>query len=427
MKMKVIIETQKPKEEIKDLFGLFFEDLNHAADGGLYAELIQNRSFEFDPIDNKNYHSLTAWEKIEKEGELSFYIETENPVSGKNPHYLVMEVTKPGKEVGVKNLGFGAGIPLKEREGYYFTCYAKNEKEASGVIKVSLCSKSGEIYCENIFSLTKDWKKYEVEYLSPVTDYEARLAITIEEAEKVALDFVSLFPKDTYKGRRNGVRKDIALLLEDMKPKFMRFPGGCLVHDGSLSSADRDSMYRWKNTIGPLEHRPATRNNWGYNQTLGLGYYELFQLCEDIGAKPLPVMAAGYDPHHKRAVPMEEMQEWIDDALDLIEFANGEADTKWGSIRASMGHAAPFGMEYLGIGNEEVGEEFFPRFEVIYRAVREKYPDIQLIGTSGPFAVGTAYDRGWESAIENKVDLVDGFLPITIDMIHLNVKNPKYS
>ncbi|WP_339310965.1 hypothetical protein [Paenibacillus sp. FSL M7-0896] len=173
---------------------------------------------------------------------------------------------------------------------------------------------------------------------------------------------VSLFPSQTYRNRPNGLREDIAILLADLKPKFMRFPGGCLIHDGSLNPDDRDSMYRWKKTIGDVTERPARRNNWQYNQTLDLGYYEYFLFCEDIGAKPIPVLPAGYDPHHKWSAPFNELQPWIDDALDLIEFANGEASTPWGALRVQLGHPEPFNMEYIGIGNEEVGEPFFERY-----------------------------------------------------------------
>ena len=192
-----------------------------------------------------------------------------------------------------------------------------------------------------------------------------------------------------------------------MHPKFMRFPGGCLVHDGALDPDARDAQYRWKNTVGPIEERPARRSNWGYHQTLGLGFYEYFQLCEDIGAKPLPVISPGYDPHHGRAAEPDEMQYFIDEALDLIEFANGEPSTKWGGLRAQLGHPEPFGMEYLGIGNEEVGEGFFERYKIVADAVRARYPEIKLIGTAGPFAAGGEYERGWRHAREDGADFVD--------------------
>jgi hypothetical protein len=405
--MKIIVDAMKKGDSLGDLFGIFFEDLNHAADGGLYAELIQNRSFEFAPIDNPDYHGLTAWEKIEKDGEARLLIETGNPISNKNPHYLAVDVIFPGKDIGVQNVGFNKGVPLKAGETYYFTCYAKREQNLDMPICISLRSSEGEIYTSQELLITQEWREYELELTAPCTDTSARLVLTIQGRGKVYFDFVSLFPKDTYKGRRNGMRRDIAEKLAELKPKFMRFPGGCLVHDGSLDSNVRDSQYRWKNTIGPLKDRPARRSNWGYNQTLGLGFYEYFLFCDDIGAKPVPVLPAGYDPHHHRAAPLDMLQPWIDDALDLIEFANGDSSTTWGKKRIELGHEAPFNLEYIGIGNEEVGAQFFERYAIIHKAVKDKYPEIKVINTSGPFAAGGEYDRGWESARENGSDLVD--------------------
>lgn len=234
----------------------------------------------------------------------------------------------------------------------------------------------------------------------------ARLVLTAG-AGTLYLDMVSLYPQEPYKNRPNGMRKDIAELLAAMKPKFMRFPGGCLVHDGSVNLDDRDSMYRWKNTLGALEERSSRRNNWRYNQTMGIGYYEYFLFCEDIGAKPLPVVPAGYNPHRRAVVALEDLQPWIDDALDLIEFANGGTSTPWGAKRAELGHPAPFNLEYLAIGNEEVGEDFFERYPYFHKAIKEKYPNIKLINSSGPCAAGSEYDRGWQSARENHSDYVD--------------------
>ncbi len=405
--MKIIVDAMKKGDILGDLFGIFFEDLNHAADGGLYAELVQNRSFEFAPIDNSSYHGLTAWEKIEEDGEARLLIETGNPVSNKNPHYLAVDVIVPGKNVGVQNVGFNTGIPLKRGEAYYFTCYAKREQDLGEPVCISLRSSKGERYTSGKLFISQEWRKYELEFTAPCTDTGARLALTVQGRGKVYFDFVSLFPKDTFMGRQNGMRRDIAEKLAELKPKFMRFPGGCLVHDGSLDANVRDSQYRWKNTIGPLEERPARRSGWGYNQTLGLGFYEYFLFCEDIGAKPVPVLPAGYDPHHHRAAPLDQLQPWIEDALDLIEFANGDGSTAWGKKRIELGHEASFHLEYIGIGNEEVGEQFFERYAIIHKAVKEKYPGIKVINTSGPFAAGGEYDRGWESARENGSDLVD--------------------
>lgn len=401
------IDTVHPKEPLGDLFGIFFEDINHAADGGLYAEMVQNRSFEFDQIDNPQYHPLYAWEKVEEGARVQLQIETAQPYHANSPHYLVME-TKGNGRAGIANLGFGDGFYLEKGETYLFTCYARTLNEQECLLSVSVEEEGADCCAPASFPVRgTEWKKYELRLTAERTTAAGRLLLTLSEAGRLALDYISLFPEKTFLGRKNGLRRDIAQLLCDMKPKFMRFPGGCLVHDGSLNPSDRDSMYRWKNTLGEPENRPARRSNWGYNQTLGLGYYEYFQFCEDIGAKPLPVLPGGYDPHHQRMVPLNEMGPWIQDALDLIEFANGGADTEWGALRASLGHPAPFGLEYLGVGNEEVGDAFFERYALIRRAVREKYPEIRLINTASPFAAGTEYERGWRSARENGSDLID--------------------
>ncbi|GIN70679.1 hypothetical protein J14TS2_11540 [Bacillus sp. J14TS2] len=183
---------------------------------------------------------------------------------------------------------------------------------------------------------------------------------------------------------------------------------------------DRDSMYRWKNTVGPIEHRPSRRNSWGYNQSLGLGFFEYFLLCEDLGAKPIPVLPGGFDPHHQRAVPFERMDEWVQDALDLVEFATGPIDTKWGALRAEMGHRKPFNLEYIAIGNEEVGQPFFDRYVYFHKALREKHPEIRIINSAGPFAAGSEYERGWDSAREHGSDIVDEHYYQTTDWLLAN-------
>ena len=405
--MQVKINTRAEKADMQDLFGIFFEDLNHAADGGLYAELIQNRAFEFCSVDNPDYHGLTAWEKIEKGGKTELHVEKEHGLFPENPHYLVMEILEEGEDIGVCNHGFGPGIFYEKGAYYDFSCYARKERGDCDKLVVSLRSGTGEIYTSQTIDITEKWEKYQLTFKVPCDDRQGRLAVTAKGSGCVELDFVSLFPVHTYKNRKNGLRRDLAQLLEEMHPRFLRFPGGCLVHGGSLHAGDRDSLYRWKNTIGPVENRPACRNNWGYNQTMGLGYYEYFLLCEDLGAKPVPVLPGGYDPHTHEAAVGDELKDYVQDALDLIEFANGDAESYWGSRRAAMGHPEPFHMEYIGIGNEEVGEPFFERYPLFHRAVREKYPEIKIIGTSGPFAAGKEYDRGWQSAREEGADLVD--------------------
>lgn len=405
--MKITVNTRDKKEAMGDLYGIFFEDLNHAADGGLYAELVQNRSFEFDPVDNKEYHGLTAWETLQGGGKVSARVLTGGAVSGKNPHYLALDIQEEGDDTGIWNTGFSGGMPFERGRQYYFTCYGKREQDLDKAVKISLRSADGKVYAEHRLYFGCQWEKHELVFTAPETDYSGRLALTAEGRGKVYLDFVSLFPGDTYKGRKGGLRRDLAEMLENLHPRFMRFPGGCLVHDGALDSEARDSQYRWKNSVGRPEERPARRNNWNYNQTLGLGYFEYFQFCEDIGAEPLPVVPAGYDPHHKRHAPLEELAPFIEDVLDLIEFANGSAESGWGKRRAELGHPAPFGLKYVGIGNEEVGAAFFERSDILQQAVREKYPEIKIVNTAGPFAAGGEFERGWENARKVKSDLVD--------------------
>lgn len=415
--------------ELGDLFGIFFEDLNHAADGGLYGELVRNRSFEFDPIDNRTYHALTAWEKVERGGgKAEVSIHTDAPLSSKNPHYAVIEVAEGGSGVGLMNLGYNSGIPLQAGEQYSFSMFAKrnhngdNQGKEADVVQIIVETPEGETLAEAAITVSgNEWTRYEATLTAKASSHSGRLLILTKDAGSLALDHISLFPQATFNNRPNGMRQDIAQLLQELKPKFMRFPGGCLIHDGSLNADDRNSMYRWKNTIGPLHERPARRSNWGYNQTLGLGYYEYFQFCEDIGAKPIPVLPAGYDPHHKRIVPLDELGPWIDDALDLIEFANGGVDTVWGAKRAGLGHPEPFGMEYIAIGNEEVGEPFFERYAYFHKAIKERYPEMKIINSSGPFPAGGEYERGWTSARENGSDYVDEHYYVSPEWMLANV------
>lgn len=416
---KITVYEDEVTKELKDLFGIFFEDINHAADGGLYAELVQNRSFEFAPIDNKEYNSLTAWEKSDN---AKWSVECESSLNEENTHYLC---AGGGADDYIRNLGFNTGIYIEKDKQYVFSVYAAlasdnaeacaDDIDKKGIpdaekAKLIIAVKDDE---GNVFAKSKvvvdsySWKKYDAVLTACESTQKGRLYIIFTGNAYVKLDMVSLFPKDTFKNRKNGLRRDIAEALADMKPRFMRFPGGCLTHDGSLDDHARNSMYRWKRTIGDVEKRPAWRNNWGYNQTLGLGYYEYFCFCEDIGAKPLPVLPGGFNPHKGEGVPIEEIGAWVDDALDLIEFANGDATTKWGSIRAGLGHEKPFGLEYIGIGNEEIGEGFFERYPYFHEAIRKKYPSIRIINTAGPFAVGEGYDAGWTSAKKYGSDFID--------------------
>lgn len=407
---KITVRPDRVTGQLGDLYGIFFEDLNHAADGGLYAEMVQNRSFEFCAVDNPSYHPLMAWEKIEKKySRMQWWIQDSHPYSRRNPHYLVCEIFETGMGAGVRNTGFTPGMYLQKGEKYRFSCLAATDGRGELPLRIVLENDEGRNLgqADIVVSNGTVWNHYEAEITAQETTTAGNLSIYIEAVGRLYLDMVSLFPQKTFMQQRNGLRADIATLLADLKPRFMRFPGGCLVHDGSINVEDRDSLYRWKNTIGVLEERPARRNNWGYNQTLGLGYYEYFCFCEEIGAKPLPVLPAGYDPHHQRKVPFDQLDEWIQEALDLISFANDDASAQWGRIRCELGHPEPFGLEYIGIGNEEVGEGFFERYPYFHKAIKEKYPDIQIIASSGPFAAGGEYEKGWNCARRNHADLVD--------------------
>lgn len=388
-------------KELGNLYGLFFEDLNHAADGGLYAEMVQNRSFEYCEVDRKEYHALTAWEKA---GVIDWEVRTERPMHAEKPHYLHVEA-KPGGSV--RNKGYNTGFFVETGKWYDFSMYAGGI-DGNIHVRVTVESEKGFVCAEDFIEISgKDWKKYELQMKASRTTTCGRLVLNFETGGACNLDMISFFPQDTFLGKKGGMRKDIAVALQEMHPKFVRFPGGCLVHDGSLNDHDRNSMYRWKRTLGKVEERPTWRNNWGYNQSLGLGYYEYFCFCEEIGAEPVPILPGGFNPHKGIGVPLEEIGKWVDDALDLIEFANGGCDTVWGKIRKDLGHEMPFHLKYIGIGNEEVGDGFFERYPYFHNAIREKYPDIKIINTAGPFAVGESYETGWHSAKKYGSDLVD--------------------
>ncbi len=417
-----MVQAQVPPGNAKkispDLFGLFFEDINYAADGGLYAELVQNRSFEYNPTERKEWHPLYNWDYFTSGysyGNLN--IETSQPVHPNNPHYTVLEaeyIYQQDGSVGIKNQGFD-GIVVKAGNLYQFSVFAKQLSIEPVTLKISLQNRKGEVLTEQNLTVSSiQWGK-QTAVLQPSADYDtASLVIALVSKGKIALDVVSLFPEKTFKKRPNGMRADLAQLLADMKPAFIRFPGGCLVHGDGLGN-----MYRWKNTIGPLEQRVEQRNIWGYHQTGGLGYYEYFQFCEDIGAKPLPVLPAAVSCQNsggtwriggtgQRALPLEDMQDYIQEVLDLIEWANGPVNSTWGSKRAAAGHPATFNLQYIGIGNEEkITPEFEQRFKLVHDAVKARYPEITVIGTSGPFHSGEDFDKGWAFAKNQQVKVVD--------------------
>ena len=407
---ELTLYPEKSKEISDMLIGAFFEDINYAADGGLYAELIQNRGFEYDLSDKQGRdNSWTHKKSWFFEGKGSFEIDTLSPIHKNNKHFAVVEV----KEVGavLMNEGFDA-IPVVKGQKYNFSVFAKRFNEDKSGFKVSLIDAEGNVIGESsVKKLSADWKKYETVITAAHTVDNASIQIQPYRVGKYALDMVSLFPQNTFMGRKNGLRKDLAQVIADIKPRFVRFPGGCVTHGNGI-----DNIYHWKNTIGPLEARKPQRNIWNYHQSMGLGYFEYFQFCEDIDAEPVPVVAAGVPCQNSSigghgqqgGIPMCEMGDYVQEVLDLIEWANGDKNTKWGKIRAEAGHPKPFNLKYIGIGNEDLITDIFAeRFTMIYNAVQEKYPEITVIGTVGPFYMGTDYVEGWKLATELKVPMVD--------------------
>ncbi len=421
VKADICVKADEAKPISDHLIGIFFEDINYAADGGLYAELVQNRDFEYAPTDrgnDQNWNSTYSWSVRGENGKLS--IATENPIHPNNSHYAVFEVNMPA-EVSLVNSGFD-GIAVKKGEKYDFSFFSKMLEGKGGKMFVNLVDKDGTIIAQTAVNVTsKVWKQQKTVLTATSDAAAASLSLVPQAVGKYAFDMVSLFPQKTFKGRKNGLRADLAQTLADLHPRFMRFPGGCVAHGDGI-----DNIYDWKGSIGPLEARKPLRNLWGYHQTRGLGYHEYFLFCEDMGAEPLPVVAAGVPcqnsgtcAHHSKGeltcmgqqggIPMEEMPQYIQDVLDLIEYANGDArNTVWGKKRAEAGHPKPFNLKYIGIGNEDmITEVFVERFKMIFDAVKEKYPEVTVIGTVGPFYEGTDYEVGWDLATELGVPMVD--------------------
>lgn len=406
-----------------DLVGIFFEDINYAADGGLYAELVQNRSFEYSLLDNETWNPLTAWESVSRGGAKgSLKIIDAAPIHANNPHYLVVETREAGEGFGVMNSGFD-GIAVQAGEQYDFSVFARQlfvgqrwggsgRLETPSRLIIRLESISGQLITDaELKVLGREWQRLTLSMAAARSEENARLVILCPTRGAVALDVVSLFPKKTFKNRSNGLRADLAQVVADLKPKFVRFPGGCLVHGYGLGN-----IYRWQDTIGPIEQRRGQPNIWGYHQSVGLGYFEFFQFCEDIGAKPLPVVAAGVCCQNadyqagtgQRGFPMNEMPAYVQDVLDLIEWANGPTNSTWGAKRAAAGHPEPFNLQYLGVGNEDhITPVFKERFKMIFDAIKAKHPEITVIGTVGPAPAGDDYENGWEIASELKVPMVD--------------------
>lgn len=408
------------------LIGVFFEDINYGADGGLYAELVQNRDFEYAPGENNRadgWGPAYAW-RVDGGG-ASMQISEAKPVSDVNPHYAALSVETPG--AALVNTGYD-GIVVEKGAKYDFSMFVRigeaspeaglSVRRSPAKLKVSLRTKDGtEIASTVVRAASAEWRKIDAVLTAQASADDAVLAVEPAEAGSYCFDMVSLFPRNTFKGRKNGLRADLAQAIADLKPRFVRFPGGCVAHGQGL-----DNMYWWKNSIGPLERRKPMWNLWGYHQTLGLGFYEYFQFCEDIGADPLPVVAAGVPCQNsackpgvelgggqQQGIPMSEMEAYVQDIIDLIDYANADPKTnKWAKMRAEAGHPAPFNLRYIGIGNEDqITDVFAERYAMICNAVRERRPGVTVIGTVGPFYEGSDYEEGWLLADSLKLPVVD--------------------
>jgi alpha-L-arabinofuranosidase len=364
----ITLDASKPGAKVSPmLWGIFFEDINCSADGGIYAEMVRNRSFE--DTDKPDYWTIVS--SGETKSEIS--IDSEKPLSARNPHSLKVKVENPGAgRYGVANGGFW-GMSVKKGESYNLSLKARGGEGFTGPLTISLESADSKSYAtQEIPALSGDWQECKVTLTPDSTDPKARLVISTTKAGTFWLDMVSLFPKNTWKNRPNGLRPDLAEKLVGLKPAFVRFPGGCWVEGDTMEFA-----YRWKKTIGDISERPTQYNIWRYHATHGLGFHEYMQMCEDLSAEPLYVINVGMS--HKEVVPMDKMDEYVQDALDVIEYCNGPADSKWGSVRAKAGHPAPFNLKYMEIGNENGGPAYKERYALMVKAIKDKYPSMHLI------------------------------------------------
>ena len=404
---RMVLQANKIGAEIQPtMYGHFFEDINFGADGGLYAELVKNRSFDFP-------QQLMGWDVF---GNVT--VQDDGPFE-RNPHYVRLAYAgHDQKHTGIENEGF-FGIGLKKDAQYRFTVWARGAGQSVRVELIDNASmeESQILVSQDLKIDSPEWKQYEVLLTSPQTIAKAHLRIFLTSPGPVDLEHVSLFPVDTWKGHKNGLRKDLVQALADTKPGVFRFPGGCIVEGTDLAT-----RYNWKNSVGPVENRPVNENRWHYTfphrffpdyfQSYGMGFFELFQMAEEIGAEPLPVLSCGLacqfqNDSEDAHVKVEDLGSYIQDALDLIEFANGGTDTKWGKLRAEMGHPESFDLKFIAIGNEQWGPEYPARLEPFVKAIRAAHPEIKIIGSSGPGSEGEAFDYLWPEMKRLKVDLVD--------------------
>ncbi len=427
------MKAPKGGKAISDqLIGIFFEDISSSADGGLYAELVQNGSFEYNPTEHDGWGAGTAW-RVARPGHSLGFLEPrmDQPLNSNNPTYMRLHAErvkefydyKGWRGFGIENEGF-QGISVKAGQKYDFTVFLRLVDMATAQVRVALAvppqgwGQGPKLLGEAMLTAdSKGWKKYTATLTASEDSENATLMLLMLDTGVMDVDAVSLMPQDTYKG--HGMRKDLAEALAGLHPRFMRFPGGCVVHGGGDGFWD---TYRWKTTIGPKEQRRGLKNTWGYHQSMGLGYYEYFQFCEDLGMEPVPILPCGVScqgtnggwgmkNQAQEVVPMSDMDEWVSEAIDLIEWANGDpATSKWAKMRADAGHPAPFNLKYLGLGNEErISPEFCERFTYIYKKVMEAHPEIVIVGTAGPGSHpgNPDLDNGWRLAEELGMPIID--------------------
>ena len=420
---ELVVQADRPGAVIQStMWGIFFEDINMAADGGLYAELVKNRSFEFNmPMMGWKLHERTP-------AEGSVLVLNRGQETPANPRYI--HVTHIGSDTfGLSNEGF-RGMGIKKDMAYHFSVWARRQQGSDLRLRLELVTPDGRKIASAVLtpgasdpkpdpalapvSFGKGWEKDTISLLATVTEPKAQLYIWFEGQGSIDLDMISLFPPDTWQQRSGGLRADLVQLLADLHPGFIRFPGGCIVEGRDLLN-----RYQWKKTVGAVEDRQLLLNRWNvefahrltpdYFQSFGLGFYEYFQLAEDIGASPLPILNCGMACQYNtgEVVPAGDLEPYIQDALDLIEFANGPVTTKWGGLRAAMGHPAPFHLKMMGVGNEQWGPQYIERYTLFAKAIKEKYPDIRLVNSVGPNPDGDLFNFLNDTLRKMHADILD--------------------
>lgn len=393
------------------MYGIFFEDINFSADGGLYAELVKNRSFEFDqPMMGWSQPQTDPYSLNQDSGIANTLNFAENKT---NKNVLRVNVFND-KNYSLVNDGF-RGMGINKGKDYLLSFYAANSEQTISHINFQLIdAKDNVIASTRVAANNKEWQQYKATLRAKNTEEKARLKITFEGKGTIDLDVISLFPKDTWKGRAKGLRADLIQMLYDLQPGFFRFPGGCIIEGRTLAE-----RYQWKNTLGDIAQRPTMKSRWNnefahkltpdYFQSFGLGFYEYFQLSEDLGAEPIPVLSCGIACQFNtgEVVPVTEMDSYIQDAIDLVEFANGSVESPWGRVRAEMGHPAPFNLKYIGIGNEQWGPQYIERFKMFQQVLKEKYPEIILVSGSGPFPDGPHFDYAHKELKKLNAEIID--------------------